>query len=98
VRLSLLGPLAAAPERRGEGIGQALMNAALAAHDAAGGGPVALIGDAPYYARWGFEAAGTAGWALPGPVDRARLLVRGGEGLAVAGRLAAVAEPMPMAA
>lgn len=96
--LALLGPLAAAPSRRGEGIGLALMDAVLAAHDASGGGPVVLIGDAPYYARWDFSAAGTAGWALPGPVDRARLLVRGGGRHAVAGRLAAVAEPLSMAA
>ena len=35
---------------------------------------VLLVGDAPYYARFGFEAALTTGLALPGPVDRARFL------------------------
>lgn len=95
--LTLLGPLATAPDRRGEGIGGGLMDAALAAHDAAGGPPVVLIGDAPYYGRWGFAAEATGGWLLPGPVDRARLLLRGG-GLPVAARLCAVADPMRLAA
>ena len=34
---------------------------------------VLLVGDAPYYARFGFEPA-PAGLDLPGPVDRARFL------------------------
>lgn len=73
--LAWLGPLARDPDREGEGIGVALMHAALAAVDAAAL-DVALIGDAPYYQRWGFSAEGTALWAMPGPVDRARLLLR----------------------
>lgn len=74
--LTLLGPLAVAPAAQGQGIGGALMDAALAAVDAAGLPPVVLIGDAPYYARWGFTAAATGGWRLPGPFDPARLLLR----------------------
>jgi predicted N-acetyltransferase YhbS len=35
---------------------------------------VLLVGDAPYYARFGFEAALAAGLDLPGPVDRSRFL------------------------
>jgi predicted N-acetyltransferase YhbS len=73
------------------------MAAALGAHDAEGGGPIVLIGDEPYYARWNFSAAATGGWLLPGPVDRARLLARGGP-LPVAARLCAVAEPARLAA
>ena len=43
------------------------------------GGPwwialVLLVGDAPYYARFGFTPDLTAGLDLPGPVDRARFL------------------------
>ena len=49
----------------------------LAAADAGGAPPILLIGDAPFYGRFGFAAAATAGWQLPGPVDRARLLLRG---------------------
>lgn len=75
--LVLLGPVAVAADREGQGIGQALMQAALAAADAAGAPPVLLIGDAPYYGRFGFAADATAGWQVPGPVDRARLLLRG---------------------
>ena len=33
-----------------------------------------LVGDAPYYARFGFSAAPTGALRLPGPVDRARFL------------------------
>lgn len=73
--LAWLGPLVSHPDWRNTGLGQALMQQCLAAIDAQGL-PVALIGDAPYYGRWGFDAAATGGWQLPGPVDRARLLLR----------------------
>jgi predicted N-acetyltransferase YhbS len=49
------------------------METALAA---IGARPVTLIGDAAYYRRWGFRSEATAAWRLPGPVDRARLLLR----------------------
>lgn len=84
--LTLLGPVAVAPERRGAGIGAAMMDACM---DAAGDRPMLLIGDADYYGRWGFGAAATAGWAVPGPVDRARLLARGVEGWPGEGRVEA---------
>jgi hypothetical protein len=35
---------------------------------------VILLGDAPYYARFGFSAAKTAELSLPGPFERDRLL------------------------
>ncbi len=36
-----------------------------------------MIGDAEYYERFfGFSAAHTGGWLLPGPWDPARLLCR----------------------
>lgn len=75
--LILLGPVATAADRQGEGIASQLMAAALTAADATGAPPVLLIGDAPFYGRFGFSAAATANWVLPGPVDRARLLLRG---------------------
>jgi predicted N-acetyltransferase YhbS len=73
--LLILGPLTVEPDRRGEGIGTALMDRSLAAADALGL-DVMLIGDQPYYGRWGFSARDTGQWQLPGPVDRARLLLR----------------------
>lgn len=73
----LLGPVAVDGAREGQGIGSLLMRAALAALDAADSAPVLLIGDAPFYGRFGFSAAATRQWTLPGPVDHARLLLRG---------------------
>ena len=41
-------------------------------------GALMLIGDPEYYGRFfGFSAERTAGWRLPGPVERRRLLARG---------------------
>ncbi|KPF57464.1 hypothetical protein IP88_16715 [alpha proteobacterium AAP81b] len=85
--LLLLGPVAVVASREGEGIASRLITTALAAADAAGAPPVLLIGDAPFYGRFGFTAEGTGGWQLPGPVDRARLLLRGGAGLPRVGRV-----------
>lgn len=74
-QIAILGPLVSHPDRRGERIGARLMDLCLAELDKPGL-PVMLIGDAPYYGRWGFSAAHTGEWQLPGPVDRARLLLR----------------------
>ncbi len=76
VPLTLLGPVVVASDHEGRGIASALMRAALAAADATAAPPLLLIGDEPFYGRFGFSAAGTAGWQLPGPVDRTRLLLR----------------------
>jgi predicted N-acetyltransferase YhbS len=70
----VLGPLAVDPACRKLGIGAALMNHALAAAKARGHGAVILLGDAPYYARFGFSATKTAELSLPGPFERDRLL------------------------
>src|SRR5450755_558342 len=53
-RALVLGPLAVDPTCRKLGIGGALMDHALAAAKARGHGAVVLLGDAPYYARFGF--------------------------------------------
>src|SRR5216683_2009942 len=47
---------------------------ALAAPEARGHGAVILLGDAPYYARFGFSGLKTAELSLPGPFERDRLL------------------------
>jgi predicted N-acetyltransferase YhbS len=74
----LLGPVAVALPQERLGVGGMMMTEVLARADAAGLPPMLLIGDAPYYGRFGFRAEATQGWQVPGPVDRARLLLRGG--------------------
>jgi len=57
------------------GIGARLMEVALEAAREAGHGLVILVGDAPYYARFGFRPVPPGKVTLPGPVDPNRLLV-----------------------
>ena len=70
----VLGPLAVDPSCRELGVGAALTRHALAAAKAAGHGAVILLGDASYYARFGFSALKTGELSLPGPFERDRLL------------------------
>jgi predicted N-acetyltransferase YhbS len=70
----VLGPLAVDASCRELGVGAALMNQALAAAKARGHGAVILLGDAPYYARFGFSGLKTGELSLPGPFERDRLL------------------------
>jgi predicted N-acetyltransferase YhbS len=70
----VLGPLAVDPTCRALGIGAALMDHALAAARALGHGAVILLGDAPYYARFGFCSQQVESLSLPGPFERHRLL------------------------
>src|SRR3954465_15052373 len=70
----VLGPLAVDPSCRGLGIGAALIRRALAAATARGHGAVILLGDAPYYARFGFTPEKAENLSLPGPFERERLL------------------------
>jgi predicted N-acetyltransferase YhbS len=72
----LLGPLAVEPSRQGEGIGAALMHQCLTLAHQLGHAAVLLVGDAPYYARFGFSATATGALAMPGPFEPARLLAR----------------------
>jgi predicted N-acetyltransferase YhbS len=70
----LLGPLAVHPDCRRRGVGATLMDRAILAARAAGHAAVLLVGDASYYARFGFSAAKTAGLTLPGVDEPTRLL------------------------
>jgi len=70
----LLGPLAVAPSLKSAGIGSALMRHAVAEAARLGHGAILLVGDEPYYGRFGFSAARTGSLAMPGPYERHRLL------------------------
>ena len=70
----MLGPLAVDCRLRSAGMGAALMEHALRRARMLGHESVILVGDAPYYARFDFDAALTEGFVLPGPVERARFL------------------------
>src|ERR1700681_4442426 len=70
----LLGRLAVDPACRKLGIASALVKHALAAAKARGHDAVLLLGDAPYYARFGFSALKTGELRLPGPFEPDRLL------------------------
>jgi predicted N-acetyltransferase YhbS len=71
----LLGPVAVHPTRQGEGIGAVLIADSLDGAMAAGWARVLLIGDLPYYGRFGF--ARLSGVAMPPPTDPDRILGRG---------------------
>ena len=70
----MLGPLAVEDSCRKLGVGAALMDDALAAARSRGHRAVILLGDAPYYARFGFSGLKTGELSLPGPFERDRLL------------------------
>ena len=94
----LLGPVAVASACRNRGIGAALVSHALAAARRRGHRAVILVGDAPYYGRFGFSAEKTGALRMPGPFERDRLLaleivpgsLKGARGL-----LRAPSQPMP---
>jgi predicted N-acetyltransferase YhbS len=70
----MLGPLAVDAGYRRYGIGARLMDEALARAAALGHRAVLLVGDAPYYDRFGFERRHTLGLRMPGPVEDERFL------------------------
>ncbi|MXO61377.1 GNAT family N-acetyltransferase [Altererythrobacter salegens] len=74
----MVGPVAVLPELHDTGYGRMLMAAQSSALDPEAPLPQVLIGDEPYYAKFGFVEA-PRGWHCPGPWDPARLLVRGAE-------------------
>jgi predicted N-acetyltransferase YhbS len=70
----LLGPTAVALDCRNRGIGAALVRRAVAEARRRGHQAVILVGDAPYYGRFGFSADKTGALWMPGPFERHRLL------------------------
>ncbi len=70
----MLGPLTVEPAFESRGIGAALMRRSLDAARARGHTLVLLVGDEPYYSRFGFKRIPPQQLQLPGPVNPARFL------------------------
>jgi len=70
----LLGPLAIDGTRRSEGLGARMMWHAIGHAQHLGHKAILLVGDAPYYNRFGFSTDLTERLWLPGPVERNRFL------------------------
>jgi predicted N-acetyltransferase YhbS len=68
----LLGPVAVHPTRQGEGLGGLLINQSLAEARRLGWERALLVGDAPYYSRFGFEKL--TGVKMPPPTNPERVL------------------------
>jgi predicted N-acetyltransferase YhbS len=86
----LLGPVAVHPTRQGEGLGAVLIAESLARAAAAGWTRVILVGDEPYYRRFGFSRATAHALDFPPPTNPDRLLARA----LVAGAFDGVAGPV----
>ena len=73
--LVMVGPVAVRPEAQQRGLGRRLMGAVMQAAPIHADGALMMIGDPEYYGRFfGFSAAPTGAWRLPGPVDARRVL------------------------
>ncbi|MFB2550281.1 GNAT family N-acetyltransferase [Ensifer soli] len=102
----LLGPLAVDSAHEGKGIGAALMRAAIAEAKTRDHGAILLVGDAPYYERFGFFADKAQHLVMPGPFERHRFLglelkdgwLEGAAGLLVASGRKLARAPMRRAA
>ena len=68
----LLGPIAVHPTRQGEGLASVLMAECAARAKAAGWLRIILVGDLPYYGRFGFERLGHV--TMPAPTNPDRVL------------------------
>ena len=71
-RVLRLGPVAVHPTRQGEGLGGILMHESLNEARRLGWERVLLVGDAPYYTRFGFEKI--EGVIMPPPTNTERVL------------------------
>ncbi len=73
-RALLLGPLAVHPDFQRNGLGARLLKHGVDAARGKGHGLVFLVGDAPYYERFGFRQVPEGQVVMPGPFDPRRLL------------------------
>lgn len=70
----LLGPVAVHPTRQGEGLAGSMIHDCLVLATELGWARVMLVGDAPYYGRFGFTRL--SGVVMPPPTNPARVLGR----------------------
>ncbi len=70
----LLGPVAVDSDHRSLGLGSKLIAAALEAARTGGAKLVVLVGDHPYYGRFGFRPVPPDQIVFPGPVNPLRIL------------------------
>jgi len=70
----LLGPIAVHPTRQGEGLGALLILESLTRAESLGWSRVILVGDAPYYKRFGFSREVAVNLDYPPPTNPDRLL------------------------
>lgn len=71
---ALLGPVSVDPDFRGQGFGSQIIGETLADMTAAGISLVVLVGDEPYYGRFGFHPVPRGQIVFPGPVNPQRIL------------------------
>ena len=71
-RVLLLGPIAVHPTHQGEGLGALLMSESLGVARQLGWERVLLVGDAPYYSRFGFRKLDNV--LMPPPTNPDRVL------------------------
>jgi predicted N-acetyltransferase YhbS len=72
----LLGPIAVDGEHRSLGLGSRLIAAAFDAARTGGARLIVLVGDQPYYGRFGFNVVPMGQIVFPGPVNPQRILAR----------------------
>jgi len=84
-----LGPLAVDKTQRKAGLGGLLVARACHAAQHVGETCVLLVGDPPYFNRFGFDADLAKAVRLPGPVDQKRVMVKAFRPVDLAGDVAA---------
>ena len=92
----LLGPFAVDPTFAKQGVGGVLMESTIGDVENNGVRLIVLVGDDPYYSRYGFVRVPLGQIVFPGPVDPARILarsVRDGQLSAYCGMIAAAQMP-----
>lgn len=97
-RALLLGPIAVHPTAQGEGLGAILMRDSLERARAAGWARVLLVGDAPYYQRFGFRKLEAV--EMPPPTNPDRVLgleLRPGAWVGLSGPVTREEMPAPLA-